>query len=459
MKGRKIAATLSSLALIAGLSSPAFADDHGHHRGHFKENDDMKAYSFNFDDVDGNYGWARQAIAKLASQGIISGIDKHHFQPGGTITRAQFATLLSRYFHLQAANGTQQDFQDVSNSDWFFPYVEAAKDYMTAFTDPNGQYYFQPDRPVNRAEAAVTLVRILQNENRVQLVSNDQANTILSSYQDAGSIPVNLRAYVATAIQSGVMIGVSPDRFDPLSNLNRAQVAALFYNIENQLEVPPVSSGTTGLTEVVPGSNITTTTSTITQTGTASGAAIYLNGTKISGTNSLSVSANIPVHLLVEPVDANGNPVVVNTTTTYYLSDNGGNGTFRQDGNTVSYVLIPAGSSGVYIDYINSQSGSYNLTATPISMQLSAPSSVLHGQSYAYTLTVLKNGAVDTDIYGTYTMKVSTTDSTNTSFVTSVTFTNGVAQIPVLLNTTGTQTVTVSNDQLGITGSITVNVQ
>jgi hypothetical protein len=364
MKGKKIAAAISSIALLASMSAPAFASDRGYHLGQLTDDhdDQKKVYQFNFIDVDGDFSWAKKAIAKLAEQKVVSGIDKTHFNPGGTITRAQFATLLSRYFHLQTTNNTTQDYQDVSNKDWFFPYVEAAKDYMTAFQEPNGQYYFEPNRPVNRAEAAVTLVKILQKENIVQLVSNDQADTILSAYKDANEIPVNLRAYVATAIHSGVMVGVKPDRFDPLSNLNRAQVAALFYNIENQLEVLPQSDGTsTGLIEVVPGSNSSTTNSTD--------------------------------------------------------------------------------------------------TSAPLTLQLSAPGTLLHDQSYAFTLTVFKNGSVDTAINGTYTMKVTTTDSAHESSDVQVTFTNGVAQIPVVLSATGNQTVTISNDALGVSGSVTVTVQ
>jgi hypothetical protein len=258
---RKWGLSLTALTLVTGLSAgSAFAEsNHGHqdngkHLGWYNQ----QVKFGDFDDLGADFSWAQNAIQQLAKEGIIHGIDAHHFQPGGKLNRAQFAALLTQYFSLQPASTTQEDFKDVHIGDWDFTAIEASKDYMTMFTDINGGYDFKPNLPINRAEAAVTLVQLLTKENAVQLVSADQANQILSAYSDANLIPQNLRIHVATAIQAGVMKGVGHNHFDPLSTLNRAQAATLLYNLQNQLQIPPTSSTNTGTsTEVTPGTTTT----------------------------------------------------------------------------------------------------------------------------------------------------------------------------------------------------------
>jgi hypothetical protein len=254
---RKWGISLTALTLVTGLSAgSAFADSNHGHQNNGKHlgwvNQQVKFGGF--DDIGADYSWAQNAIQKLAEEGIIHGVDAHHFQPGGKLNRAQFAALLTQYFSLQPANPNQQDFKDVHIGDWDFTAIEASKDYMTMFTDIGGGYDFKPLLPINRSEAAVTLVQLLIKENAVQLVSADQANQILSTYKDANLIPQNLRIHVATAIQAGVLKGVGHNRFDPLSTLNRAQAATLLYNLQTQLQVPPTNSDDNGTsTEVTPG--------------------------------------------------------------------------------------------------------------------------------------------------------------------------------------------------------------
>jgi hypothetical protein len=273
MKTRKLAVALTSLALVSSMGASAFASDNAHdnglHIGLVKQQVTKQVLlsnqtTFQFQDVSIEFGWAKNAIQKLSDEGIIKGFDKHHFQPTGKITRAQFASLLSRYFDLKPAADAGQDYKDVAKNTWFFNDVEAAKDYMTKFTDLQGGYDFKPDQPMTRAEAAVSLVQILVKENAVQLVSADQANQILSGFKDANAIPVNLRIHVATAIQNKVLQGEGNHRFNPNGTLNRAQAATLLFNLQTNVEVPPAglttSTTTTTTTETTPN----TTTSTVT---------------------------------------------------------------------------------------------------------------------------------------------------------------------------------------------------
>ncbi|HHY34581.1 MAG TPA: S-layer homology domain-containing protein [Firmicutes bacterium] len=53
-----------------------------------------------FTDLQG-YDWARDSIELLASQGILKGVGEGRFEPGGVVTREQFAALVERLFTLR----------------------------------------------------------------------------------------------------------------------------------------------------------------------------------------------------------------------------------------------------------------------------------------------------------------------------------------------------------------------
>ena len=58
--------------------------------------------------------WAQKEIEDLAGRGIIDGIDNHSFQPDGTMTRAQFVTIIAKALKLQD-DGKASMFNDVPN--------------------------------------------------------------------------------------------------------------------------------------------------------------------------------------------------------------------------------------------------------------------------------------------------------------------------------------------------------
>ena len=54
-----------------------------------------------FSDLSSDY-WARESIEELVAQGAVSGYPDGTFQPGRTITRAEFVTVLVKSLNLQA---------------------------------------------------------------------------------------------------------------------------------------------------------------------------------------------------------------------------------------------------------------------------------------------------------------------------------------------------------------------
>ena len=75
-----------------------------------------------FPDVSGDE-WFAEAVGVLSDAGIVQGKDDGPFGPDDSLTRAQFAVLLSRSLRLPP--GASHPFTDFSSGSWFEPEVAA----------------------------------------------------------------------------------------------------------------------------------------------------------------------------------------------------------------------------------------------------------------------------------------------------------------------------------------------
>lgn len=190
-----------------------------------------------YQDVQGN--WAQNAIQTLSDQGILTGYPNGSFRPQGLITRAEFAAMMVKALGLQANMGGGQTFSDVPTGFWAYPAIEAIRATGLISGYPNGQ--FMPNRSISRAEA----MSILVNAAHLPLPDQATANQILSTYRDAGVVPMWARPAVAAAIQAGIFAndpsaGMS---VNPTNPATRAEVAAM---VENMREHANVATGTNG---------------------------------------------------------------------------------------------------------------------------------------------------------------------------------------------------------------------
>jgi hypothetical protein len=98
---------------------------------------------------------------------------------------------------------------------------------------------FSPDIALTRAQSAITFVSILSSQQKIQVLSQAQANTVLASVADAGSIPVLARPYIATAIQNGILPLQRGNAIQPMQPYSRADMEAAFNTIQTKFNVPP----------------------------------------------------------------------------------------------------------------------------------------------------------------------------------------------------------------------------
>lgn len=102
-----------------------------------------------FTDVEKS-SWAYSFIETAKLREVISGYSDHTFAPNRAITRAEFAMMIAKAFHLEQHVEGAPHFSDVRSTDWFYNAVETA--YYWSIVDGYGAGSFDPNGLVNRAE-------------------------------------------------------------------------------------------------------------------------------------------------------------------------------------------------------------------------------------------------------------------------------------------------------------------
>lgn len=200
-----------------------------------------KEYKQKFWDVDKSH-WAFYAIAELNERGAISGYVDGSFKPENIVTRSEWAKIMIEAADL-SANDYSVKFTDM-NSHWAIAYVNAASDYLTAFSDNS----YRPDQAVTREDVTVAMVKLKgYNLSEVDY-------SVLSRFSDVASISNSLKVYVAIAVEKGLINGFEDGTFRGQATLSRAEAATLLWRAfqfgsDNKT---PASSGSANNTTYTP---------------------------------------------------------------------------------------------------------------------------------------------------------------------------------------------------------------
>ena len=115
-----------------------------------------KTYSNPFSDVPKGC-WAANYIGHMQQFGIITGYSDSSFRPDAPVTRAEFATIASRFEKLTEGS---KSFTDVPDTYWAARYIDfaATRGWVTGYSDGT----FKPEDPITRAEVAAATCRLLE---------------------------------------------------------------------------------------------------------------------------------------------------------------------------------------------------------------------------------------------------------------------------------------------------------
>lgn len=201
---KKLLSLFMSLSLIAGGIIP------------------VSAYECNFYDV-GRDHWAYDHICEMTSRGVLSGYPDNSFRPDKKVTRAEFAKIMTSAAGAALQYPNYPTFDDVDSYDWYFPYVETAKYYLSGYETYYG-YYYMPDDLALREDIAVAMVKLKGYSTDGYDLSLLQ--TMFSDYQ---SISNNAQKYVAIAVEKGLISGYDDGTFRGQDSITRAEAATLLY--------------------------------------------------------------------------------------------------------------------------------------------------------------------------------------------------------------------------------------
>ena len=115
-----------------------------------------------------------QAIAYLASYGILSGYDDGMFRPEVPVSRAAFAVLLHR-IQFAAPIGLYGDsatFADVSDTYWAYEYITSA--VLLEWMNGQDDGKFHPEGEITRAQAVTTINRLLGRDESATLLTTSE---------------------------------------------------------------------------------------------------------------------------------------------------------------------------------------------------------------------------------------------------------------------------------------------
>ncbi|MBW4577046.1 MAG: family 10 glycosylhydrolase [Aphanothece sp. CMT-3BRIN-NPC111] len=196
----------------------------------------MVASSTQFSDIQNH--WARLFIEGLAQRGIVSGFPDGTFKPNNSMTRAQFAAIISKAF---PKPGKRQyvPFVDVPSTHWAAAAIKKA--YETEFLSGYPDNYFYPEERILRTHALLSLV------NGLDITSNAIANlkaALPQIYLDAAQILDYAKDEIAIATGTGLVVNYPNLKLlNPNIAATRADVAAFIYQALVYLgQVPKIQS-------------------------------------------------------------------------------------------------------------------------------------------------------------------------------------------------------------------------
>ncbi len=216
----------------------------------------VSSYAGTFSDVSENH-WAYDVISQMAREQILSGYPDGTFLPNKSISRAEFAKILVLSLNMNQEQGYK--FSDVSEEHWAKGYIDTISNYLDAYIEGENRF-FRPDKEVVREEVVRAMVLALGID------TSESEPAILNRFKDKDAISENMKEYIATAVEMGIVRGNADGTFNPKGKLTRAEVCQLMYNAKDVMEylsthntnqqIPYVSGDATFHFELVSGDAI-----------------------------------------------------------------------------------------------------------------------------------------------------------------------------------------------------------
>lgn len=182
-----------------------------------------------FEDIKGM--WAEEFIKYSVEKGYFSGLTKTKFGPNNSVTRAMVVAVLGRY---ENAEKTEEkvEFTDVTGTEYYAPYLKWAKDNKIVAGYEDGT--FKPNKEITRAELASIMTRYLRDYKKMEVKGeaptfSDDAKLpawAKTDIYDCVKLGI-IKGFKDKDKNDGSMF------YDPTGYASRAQLATIFYNLDH----------------------------------------------------------------------------------------------------------------------------------------------------------------------------------------------------------------------------------
>lgn len=166
--------------------------------------------------------WAQKQIESWLKKGWLKGFEDGSVKPNQSITRAEFVTLVNRFFEVTKSQPV--NFTDLPTTGWV--YEEFSKAASLGYINGYGDKV-RPNDPVTRQEAAVIFSKLLLMEGE------DPA--VLDQFKDRDQIAAWSESKVAGMINSGIMKGYPSGNFSPKQAMTRAEAVAIMESLNRSV--------------------------------------------------------------------------------------------------------------------------------------------------------------------------------------------------------------------------------
>lgn len=177
-----------------------------------------------FDDIKGNI--YENAVKKLAERNIINGKAENFFDPDSSMTRAEFASVITKSMGLK--NKADTVFDDVKKEDWFFECVGTA--YFYEIVKGTDLKKFTPNGIITREEAFVMIKRCAKLCGAKTEICDEEKRTASAITRDYNETSSWAQDALAFCVLNKILPAGSQNA-RPKDAVTRGEVADMVYNM------------------------------------------------------------------------------------------------------------------------------------------------------------------------------------------------------------------------------------
>ena len=182
--------------------------------------------------TDLKHDWSYEPITWCVENGLMNGMSETRFAPKGTVTRAQFITVLCRIAEQFGYNMNgyvcADRLTDIKSSDWYAKSVTWG--YKNGIVKGISAHFFAPNATLTRQDMATLLCRFLEN---YLLYDLDPYGA--ERFDDYKKIASYAKDAVMKLASAGLLRG-SAGCFDPKNTTTRAEMAAVLQRLFSYVE-------------------------------------------------------------------------------------------------------------------------------------------------------------------------------------------------------------------------------